>query len=96
MISRSVSDRNWILSKFDENKVKRISQNLGISELLSRLLSIRGIEENDCQNFLEPKIKNSMPNPSSLKSMDDACDILISHIKKKSKIDFYYIVLILY
>ena len=86
MISRSVSDRNWILSKFDENKAKRISQNLGISELLSRLLSIRGIEENDCQNFLEPKIKNSMPNPSSLKSMDDACDILISHIKKKSKI----------
>ena len=57
MISRSVSDRNWILRKFDENKVKRISQSIGISELLSRLLSIRGIDEKDCLSFLNPKIK---------------------------------------
>ena len=86
MISRSVSDRNWILKKFDENKVKRISQSIGISELLSRLLSIRGIDEKDCLSFLNPKIKNLMPNPYSLKSMTEASDIVIEHIKKKSKI----------
>lgn len=83
MISRSVSNRNWILKKFDENKVKRISQSIGISELLSRLLSIRGIDEKDCLSFLNPKIKNLMPNPYSLKSMTEASNIVIEHIKKK-------------
>ena len=31
MIKNSVSDRNWILSKFDENKVKKVTQELGVS-----------------------------------------------------------------
>ena len=86
MISRSVSDRNWILSKFDENKVKKINQELGISELLARLLSIRNIQPDECENFLNPKIKNSMPNPFSLKGMDLAVEHVIKHVNSKSKI----------
>jgi hypothetical protein len=38
MIGRSISERNWILSKFDDNKVKKISQEFGISEILSKKL----------------------------------------------------------
>ncbi len=86
MIGRSISERNWILSKFDDNKVKKISQEFGISEILSRLLTIRGINPEKCHNFLNPRLKNCMPNPFSLKSMDKATDLMIKHIKKKSKI----------
>ncbi len=86
MINRSVSDRNWIFSKYEENKVKKINQELGISELLARLLSIRNIEPESCEFFLNPKIKNSMPNPFVLKSMSFAVDTVIKHIMKNSKI----------
>lgn len=86
MIYRSVSDRNWIFSKYEENKVKKINQELGISELLARLLSIRNIEPESCEFFLNPKIKNSMPNPFLLKSMGFAVDTVIKHIMNNSKI----------
>lgn len=86
MINRSVSDRNWIFSKYEENKVKKINQELGISELLARLLTIRKVEPEFCEFFLNPRIKNSMPNPFVLKSMGSAVDAIIKHIKNKSKI----------
>ena len=89
MIKNSVSDRNWILSNFDENKVKKTTQELGISEVLSRLLSIRNIDPEQCNDFLNPKIKYSMPNPFLLKSMDTAVNTIIQHIIKGNHICIY-------
>ena len=89
MIKNSVSDRNWILSKFDENKVKKTNQELGISEVLSRLLSIRNVDPDQCNDFLNPKIKHSMPNPFLLKSMDTAVNTIIQHIIKGNHICIY-------
>ena len=89
MIKKSVSDRNWILSKFDENKVKKTNQELGISEVLSRLLSIRNVDPDQCNDFLNPKIKHSMPNPFLLKSMDTAVNTIIQHIIKGNHICIY-------
>lgn len=89
MIKSSVSERNWILCKFDENKVKKTNQELGISEMLSRLLSIRSIDPDQCNEFLNPKIKHSMPNPFSLKSMDIAVNTIIKHISKGNYICIY-------
>ena len=89
MIKNSVSDRNWILSKFDENKVKKATQELGVSEVLCRLLAIRNVEADQSLDFLNPKIKNSMPNPFLLKSMDEAVKLIIKHIKEGSHICIY-------
>ena len=63
MIHQSVSGKNWILGKYDENIVKKITQDFGISEIVSRLLAIRKIPIDQCEAFLNPKIKNTMPNP---------------------------------
>ena len=82
----SVSGKNWILENFDEKKVKKINQDFGFSEIVSRLLAIRNISVKEYEAFLNPKIKNSMPNPFSLKSMDKAVDILVKNIKLKNKI----------
>ena len=89
MIKNSVSDRNWIFCEFDENKVKKATQELGVSEVLCRLLAIRNVELDQSLDFLNPKIKNSMPNPFLLKSMDDAVKLIIKHIKKEGSICIY-------
>ena len=86
MIHQSVSGKNWILGKYDENIVKKITQDFGISEIVSRLLAIRKIPIDQCEAFLNPKIKNTMPNPFELKSMEDGTNLLIKHIKEKNKI----------
>ena len=51
MIHQSVSGKNWILGKYDENIVKKITQDFGISEIVSRLLAIRKIPIDQCETF---------------------------------------------
>ena len=41
MIISSVTGKNWIYKKFDSNDVKNISEKYSLSEISSKLLSIR-------------------------------------------------------
>ncbi len=67
---QSITGKEWILSNYNENLALEISQKLGIDNFLSKLLSIRKITVDNCQSYLNPKIKEFMPNPSVLKDMD--------------------------
>jgi len=83
---QSITGKEWILSNFNENLSLEISQKLGIDNFLSKLLSIRKITVDNCQSYLNPKIKEFMPNPSVLKDMDLAVDTLIKAIKENKRI----------
>jgi len=83
---QSITGKEWILSNFNENLSLEISQKLGIDNFLSKLLSIRKITVENCQSYLNPKIKEFMPNPSVLKDMDLAVDTLIKAIKENKRI----------
>ena len=83
---QSITGKEWILSKYSENLALEISQKLGIDNFLSKLLSIRKITTENCQSYLNPKIKDLMPNPSVLKDMDLAVNILIKAIKENKRI----------
>ncbi|NCU45968.1 MAG: single-stranded-DNA-specific exonuclease RecJ, partial [Candidatus Fonsibacter ubiquis] len=83
---QSVTGKEWILSNYNENLALEISQKLGIDYFLSKLLSIRKITADNCNSYLNPKIKEFMPNPSVLKDMDLAVDTLIKAIKDNKRI----------
>ena len=83
---QSITGKEWILSNFNENLALEISQKLGIDIFLSKLLSIRKIRPENCQSYLNPKIKEFMPNPSVLKDMDLAVDSLFKAIKENKRI----------
>ena len=83
---QSITGKEWILSNYNENLALEISQKLGIDNFLSKLLSIRKITFENCQSYLNPKIKEWMPNPSVLKDMDLAVDTLIKAIKENKRI----------
>jgi single-stranded-DNA-specific exonuclease len=83
---QSVTGKEWILSNYNENLALEISQKLGIDNFLSKLLSIRKITVENCPSYLNPKIKEFMPNPSVLKDMDLAVDTLIKAIKDNKRI----------
>ena len=74
---QSITGKEWILSNYNENLALEISQKLGIDNFLSTLLSIRKITVDNCQSYLNPKIKEFMPNPSVLKDMDLVCRLLL-------------------
>jgi single-stranded-DNA-specific exonuclease len=86
MNPQSITGKEWILAHYNENLALEISQKLGFDHLLSKLLSIRKISLDNCRSYLNPKIKELMPNPSILKDMDLAVNTVIKAIKKNKKI----------
>lgn len=82
----SVSGQRWIYQKADENTVELLTQQLGLSYAACRALVVRGVRLENAQNFLDPKIKNLMPDPSCLKDMDKAVAFMADLIETKEKV----------
>ena len=64
---QSITGKEWILSNYNENLALEISQKLGIDNFLSKLLSIRKITVDNCQSYLNPKIKRIHAKSKRLK-----------------------------
>ena len=86
MNSISVTGKNWILKKFDENQIIYLKDNFFLDEITAKLISIRNIKKEDIKNFLNPAIKNFLPNPNILVDMKKASIRTIEAIKKKKKL----------
>jgi len=86
MKHHSVQDKEWIIKTFDKNSVELISKEYNLDYLTSKLLAIRNVNSENINSFLDPKIKNFLPNPFRFKDMDKGLDVFTNHLKKKSKI----------
>ena len=89
MTSVSVSGKNWILKKFNQEEITYLKENFLLDEITAKLLSIRNIKKKDINNFLNPSIKNFLPNPNSLLEMEKSSLRLIRSIKNKEKIGIF-------
>ena len=86
MNSISVSGKNWVLKKFNYENLLFLKENFSLDEITSKLLSIRGIKKEEVQNFLNPSIKNSLPNPEVLIDMKKSCKRVVEAIYNNEKI----------
>ena len=89
MFRTSILNQNWHQKKFDERLATAIYQRFGLSEVLSNLLSSREISLAEIENFLEPKIKNILPNPFELGDMEKAVAHVIEAIYARKKITIF-------
>ena len=86
MSNHSVQGKEWVLKDFDKNLAEYISKEYDLDFLTSRLLANRNIHQNNIENFLNPKIKNFLPNPYNFKDMGKGLETISRHIKNKNKI----------
>ena len=70
MNSLSVSGKNWILKKYNQEDINFLKENFSLDEITSKLLSIRKIKKEEINSFLNPSIKNFLPNPNNLIDME--------------------------
>ena len=89
MSSLSVSRKHWILKKFDQSDVSSFKENFFLDEITSKLLSIRNIKKEDIKSFLNPSIKNFLPNPKILNDMEKSSKRTAEAIRKKEKIGIF-------
>ena len=85
----SVSGKNWIFNKFNSSDIKKYSEDYSLNEIVAKLLSIRKKNIEDIGLFLNPTIKNLLPNPLRLKDMDNAIERTYQSIKKKELIGIF-------
>jgi len=86
---KSVSGKSWLFKKFDSSDVTKYSENYSLTEIVAKLLSIRKGEIDDIGLFLNPKIKNLLPNPLHLKDMQTAIDRAYKSIVNKEIIGVF-------
>ena len=89
MTTLSLSGKNWILKKYDQEEITFLKDNLFLDEITSKLLSIRKIKKKDINSFLNPSIKNFLPNPNSLIDMEKATLRTIKSINDNDKIGIF-------
>ena len=85
----SVSGKNWVFKKFNSSDIKIYSEDYSLSEIVAKLLSIRKKNIEDIGLFLNPTIKNLMPNPLTLKDMENAIERTYQGIKKRELIGIF-------
>ena len=89
MNTLSLNGKNWSLKKYNEDDVLYLKENFLLDEITSKLLSIRKIKREDINSFLNPSIKNFLPNPNNLNDMLKSTKRTIKAINKKDKIGIF-------
>ncbi len=87
---KSLRTLKWHLIEADERLVASLAQRLSIDEVLAKVMVNRGIVNiEQAINFLEPKLRNILPNPFILKGMEEASSRIIEAILNNEKVTIF-------
>ena len=89
MNSVSVTGKNWILKRYDQTKISYLKDNFSLDEITAKLLVLRNINKEDIKSFLNPQIKNILPNPNILLDMEKSSKRTLEAINNKEKIGVF-------
>ncbi|EJF88699.1 single-stranded-DNA-specific exonuclease RecJ [Bartonella tamiae] len=90
-VCQSALGQAWFdkLDTIGANQALSMAQKYNIPLVLARILTARNIDENNVLQYLEPTIKNLMPNPLNFKDMDKAALRISDAIKKRETIAIF-------
>ena len=69
-VENSVTGRAWTARPAEHRIVQAIAQNHDLPEIVARVIAGRGIGIDDADIFLNPTLKETLPDPSHFKDMD--------------------------
>ncbi|MFM7630486.1 MAG: single-stranded-DNA-specific exonuclease RecJ [Alphaproteobacteria bacterium] len=76
--SLSLTGRVWSFKPFSDRTALALSQRHGVPEVVGKLLAIRGIDLNTAEGFLNPRLKDMLPDPFHLLDMDRAVGRMVT------------------
>ncbi len=81
MLHRSAMGKFWQQKAIDERRILTIMQKYSLDQFLATLIANRDLDLAEIENFLHPKIKNTLPNPLHLMDIEKAVDRTIQAIE---------------
>ncbi len=90
-ITKSATGLIWRerLDEAGRNQGLALSQIAGIPEILGRVLAARGATIDSVENWLNPSLKEFMPDPYSMQDVEVGANRLAEAIKKKQKVAIF-------
>ncbi len=85
-VETSLSGKQWRSRSTDERTALALSQRLGVPELVGRVLAARGVGLDDAQAFLNPTIRDLMPDPSRFRDMEAAVERFLAAVQRGERI----------
>jgi len=87
-VDRSLLGRPWRprLDLAGEARALAIVQRHGLGDLLARVLVGRGVGLDEAAAHLDPTLRNLMPDPSTMRGMDEAVARLVAAVERREKV----------
>ncbi len=90
-VAHSAKGRAWRqrLAPGEERIAAAISQTHDLPDLLGRVLAARGVTVDTCKSFLDPSLRELMPDPSGFQDMDIAAERISRAVREGEKITVF-------
>ena len=85
-VERSFTGKRWRAREADARAALALAQRLDVPEIVGRVLAGRGVALDDAPKFLNPTLRDMLPDPSRLRDMDKAVERLVRAINAGEKI----------
>lgn len=90
-IEKSVTGHRWVerLDGRGANTALAMAQKFGVPDLLARIMAGRGVEEEGALRWLDPTIKELMPDPLTITDMDLVAGRLVKAIQARETVAIF-------
>lgn len=90
-VRRSATGLAWThrLDQRQENAALAIAQGHGVPEIVARVLAGRGVDVDHAARFLDPTIRDLLPDPRSLTDMDAAAGRIADAVMRKERVAIF-------
>lgn len=85
---QSITGKIWNLKEPEFKDLMHMSQSLGLSEIVARVLLNRGVKTEEAKQYLEGSLSD-MPDPMHFKDMQVATDRIVKAVNEKQKIAIF-------
>ncbi|EEZ33174.1 single-stranded-DNA-specific exonuclease RecJ [Brucella sp. NF 2653] len=90
-VKQSATGQKWVdrLGPREANTALAIAQHHGISDLVARVLAGRGVSVEGAPEFVDPTLRNLLPDPATLNDMDNAAGRIADAIQRRETVAIF-------
>ncbi|MCA0271360.1 MAG: single-stranded-DNA-specific exonuclease RecJ [Proteobacteria bacterium] len=86
-VEASLTGRRWIGPGAEvDRQAERVAQTTGLALPLARVLAARGVAPEEARRFLDPQLRDLLPDPHRLKDMESAAARFLAAVRARERI----------
>ncbi|MEE2879027.1 MAG: single-stranded-DNA-specific exonuclease RecJ [Pseudomonadota bacterium] len=85
-VEKSLTGRFWSMASANDDQLRQYALKTGLPDIVCRLLQLRGVGPEQASSYLEPRLKDTFPDPSTFKDMDKAAGLILDAILGDRKV----------